>query len=248
MVYTKITKTCSYCQQNLLLDSYRKIKNKNGNFSIHHECKDCTAIQKSKNYYDSKMKEYLDSHVNGYYLIKCQEHGDLNYDSIYIKRYKSRKKYIYKAECIECENNRRAESYGEHNISLHGTEIICSACKIQKHFISFHYAELKMKHPRCHDCGIIRGQKSLSKSKIWRVHGGIKITKEWYDKKFESQNGLCAICEKPDLTRKLSVDHNHENNKLRDLLCRRCNLAIGQLFDSPMLLRKAADYIESHND
>ncbi len=204
------------------------------------------TFEQSKSYYESKRNEYLEAHKNGYYLLKCAEHGNLKYENIYIKRYKSRKKYLYKAECIQCEAHRRAENYGKHNISLHGNEITCAYCKENKSFISFHYAELKQKYPRCHDCGILRSNKSNRNSKVLRIHGGIKITREWYDEKFKSQNGLCGICEKPDLTRKLSVDHNHETKKLRDLLCRRCNLAIGQFFDSPYLLRKAADYLDSH--
>ena len=244
--YKRKTKVCSSCDQDILLEFYRKIKNRNGNFTIHHKCKDCENIHQSESYFKSQMDKYLEEHKDGYFLFKCSVHGNLPYKHLFIKRYKSRNKYNFKVQCIQCEHNKRADSYGEHNISLHGENIRCQACKETKHFISFHYAELKQKYPRCHDCGIKRSKKSASASKTHRVHGGVRKTTEWYEAKFKEQNGLCAICEKPDLTRKLSVDHNHDTNAIRDLLCRRCNLAIGQLYDSPLLLRKAADYIESH--
>lgn len=72
-------------------------------------------------------------------------------------------------------------------------------------------------------------------------------TQEMYDAKFEEQHGLCAICNKEQLDKRLSADHEHiEPPNPRGLLCTACNRAIGYLKDSPELLRKAADYIESY--
>ena len=45
---------------------------------------------------------------------------------------------------------------------------------------------------------------------------------------FDEQQGRCAICEIPqeELNHKLCVDHNHKTGKVRQLVCRRCNLLI----------------------
>lgn len=51
----------------------------------------------------------------------------------------------------------------------------------------------------------------------------------------------CAIC---TTEKQLVGDHDHVTGKPRGILCRNCNLAIGNLFDSPTLLRKAAQYLE----
>lgn len=65
-----------------------------------------------------------------------------------------------------------------------------------------------------------------------------------------SQDGLCAICRKPETTvsngkvRALSVDHDHATGRIRGLLCQRCNLAIGNLDDSPDRARAVAHYLE----
>ena len=72
----------------------------------------------------------------------------------------------------------------------------------------------------------------------------------------DAQDGLCAICERPEVsidTRtgevfRLSVDHCHESGKVRGLLCHRCNRAIGLLDDDPDVLRKAIGYLLPHKE
>ena len=44
---------------------------------------------------------------------------------------------------------------------------------------------------------------------------------------FDAQDGRCAICMNKSVTIRLAVDHSHSNNRVRGLLCRRCNRALG---------------------
>jgi len=62
-----------------------------------------------------------------------------------------------------------------------------------------------------------------------------------------AQGHACVVCRR-DFTheRRFVVDHCHTTNSIRALLCQGYNIAIGQLQDSPKLLRKAAAYIERH--
>lgn len=63
------------------------------------------------------------------------------------------------------------------------------------------------------------------------------ITQEEYNKMFEEQNGLCAICKSPPKTyKKLSVDHDGfldgklpKRDTVRALLCHTCNTELGIL-------------------
>lgn len=52
----------------------------------------------------------------------------------------------------------------------------------------------------------------------------------------------CAICESNE---NLVGDHCHESGTPRGILCKNCNLAIGNMKDNPLLLRKAAEYLEN---
>jgi len=74
---------------------------------------------------------------------------------------------------------------------------------------------------------------------------------EQFDQAWESQHGLCAVCETPmkpygRYNDSVSVDHNHDTGKARSLVCQMCNKGLGQFKDSPILLRKAASYLEAH--
>lgn len=53
------------------------------------------------------------------------------------------------------------------------------------------------------------------------------ITIEDYDNIVKKQNGKCKICGKLPGQRALAVDHNHQTNQIRGLLCIRCNLTLG---------------------
>lgn len=71
------------------------------------------------------------------------------------------------------------------------------------------------------------------------------ITHQEYEDLLRSQNGVCAICGKPPIRKRLAVDHDHVNGLVRGLLCNYCNLRIvGKVRDSS-LYRKAADYLDS---
>jgi hypothetical protein len=72
---------------------------------------------------------------------------------------------------------------------------------------------------------------------------------EDYDVLVALQGGLCAICRrKPKRYRKkrnhrLEVDHCHSTNKVRGLLCGKCNPMLGQCNDDPDRLLAAIAYL-----
>ena len=80
------------------------------------------------------------------------------------------------------------------------------------------------------------------------------ITANQYDRMFEQQKGLCAICGESEVylhhaTQKiarLAVDHNHKTGKVRELLCGNCNKGIGCLQENPEILEAAIAYLRKH--
>ena len=73
------------------------------------------------------------------------------------------------------------------------------------------------------------------------------VDPEWYAATLEAQNSRCAICgtnQWDSRGRRPSIDHDHETDRVRGLLCERCNLALGYFDDNPQILREAASYLE----
>ena len=61
------------------------------------------------------------------------------------------------------------------------------------------------------------------------------------------QGGKCKICRQTcSRSRALSVDHCHATGRVRGLLCGKCNLILGKMSDSPVLLRSMAEYLEEN--
>ena len=54
-------------------------------------------------------------------------------------------------------------------------------------------------------------------------------------------NGHCEIC--GGHSKQLRVDHDHETNLFRGLLCASCNLGLGLFQDDPSVLEKAREYL-----
>lgn len=71
------------------------------------------------------------------------------------------------------------------------------------------------------------------------------LTESDYKRILAKQNGGCAICSAGPKKRRLSVDHCHNSETVRGLLCDGCNFGIGLFNDSPDRLRAAAKYLET---
>lgn len=73
------------------------------------------------------------------------------------------------------------------------------------------------------------------------------LTIEEYNAILSQQSGVCAICLNECTTKRhLSVDHCHETNKNRGLLCKNCNIGLGMFLDNKELLQRAQAYLEKH--
>ncbi len=78
------------------------------------------------------------------------------------------------------------------------------------------------------------------------------LTLEDYERLLKEQDGKCAICPTQLILldgnegrnqKRLHVDHCHETNKVRGLLCPNCNLMLGHAKDSVTTLLAAAQYL-----
>jgi len=106
----------------------------------------------------------------------------------------------------------------------------------------------------------VRDTKLKYAKKYRDLHPEVKRKSDWklkfgltpvdYNIMFNNQNGCCNICGKhqSELTRALAIDHNHNTNEVRGLLCCPCNAAIGSLGadDGIKLLQNAIKYVRKY--
>lgn len=74
---------------------------------------------------------------------------------------------------------------------------------------------------------------------------------EEYDRLLAAQGGCCAICgtNKPGRRDRdvFMVDHDHETNEVRGLLCHGCNAGLGNFHDNIAALLKAVEYLRGQS-
>jgi len=74
-------------------------------------------------------------------------------------------------------------------------------------------------------------------------HYGITLIQ--YNDMFTKQEGKCSICQRhqSEFKKTLEVDHCHQTNKIRSLLCQNCNKALGLLYDDLGTIQRMANYL-----
>ncbi len=124
----------------------------------------------------------------------------------------------------------------------------CSQCKEAKESSAFYKSQWE-NGSWCKMC--VRKNYADRRDKVrWaRILRDYGISQADYTAMFEAQGGVCDICKKPERAQRfkfLAVDHDHLTNKIRGLLCHRCNAGLGNFNDAIGLFRAAADYLEKH--
>lgn len=82
---------------------------------------------------------------------------------------------------------------------------------------------------------------------------GPRLSAEEYERVWQQQGGVCAVCQCPETLRirgkvmRLAVDHSHQTGENRGLLCNGCNQALGWCKDSPRRLRALIAYLQRYH-
>ena len=80
------------------------------------------------------------------------------------------------------------------------------------------------------------------------THYGLSLGE--YQEMVKTQKGLCAVCHQLPGRKRLAVDHNHKTQQIRELLCSKCNRALGLLNENKQRVLALAAYIQKwvHNN
>ena len=84
------------------------------------------------------------------------------------------------------------------------------------------------------------------RNKDWRLRKQYGITLAQHESMYKMQNGLCAIssCARPIA----HIDHCHVTGQVRGLLCRQCNLSLGNIEDSIPRVEGLLEYLRKHRN
>lgn len=95
------------------------------------------------------------------------------------------------------------------------------------------------------DKNILKRKNYKDRHRYTAIKTAYGISKEQYDNMLADQDNRCAICN--DFMPRPYVDHCHSNNKVRGLLCMKCNTGLGQFRDDIKIMNSAIQYIEKYS-
>ncbi len=155
--------------------------------------------------------------------------------------------------CRKCNEYKTARNFWKLSTSPIGMRTVCRPCG-QKTRRAWRNAnkDVVNEKKRALWANDLASSREYSRSRSayareWKLKSFYGMTAEDYQRMHDKQAGKCAICGRTENNgRNFSVDHCHRTNKVRGLLCNRCNRAIGMFADNIEHMKAALFYLESH--
>jgi hypothetical protein len=130
----------------------------------------------------------------------------------------------------------------------------CMTCDVEKNITEFYIRDKKTgrRHSACKECDKARvkarHQANPERTRNNDLKRNYGISLQEHQQMFDEQKGVCATCKSPGdgKWKKLCVDHDHKTGKVRQLLCRRCNMILGQAYDNISLFEEYIKYLQKH--
>ncbi len=137
-------------------------------------------------------------------------------------------------KCSHCGEQKNPDAFPKASGKARGYAWVCKVCKTAKR--------------RLKQAGMTEDEWKKQNRRYW-LKTSYGITLEEFDVMLKAQNNKCAICKcesKDAFNSTLYVDHCHNSNRIRGLLCHACNSALGKFRDSKLILQNAIAYLERH--
>lgn len=209
---------CKICKRRLPIDKFWKRAGSKSGYQS--SCKECIGIRRSEANREKRIKQGLIVNFPTLAGRKLLEDG---------------KKY-----CPTCKQILDLSSFSTMKKGS-GVASHCKECS------KLWGKKLKDDHPETKK----KRHENYEKQKERWIRDGLRksfgLTYEQYKSILKFQNDKCAICGKTqkENRRLLSVDHDHKTDKIRGILCSRCNLGIGHFFDNVEYFENAVKYLKS---
>lgn len=96
----------------------------------------------------------------------------------------------------------------------------------------------------CFRCTGLVKKEAAEKAHRTRVAGVYGLKDGDYDRLYEAQGGVCAICNwATGKSKRLAVDHDHATGEVRGLICSRDNQMLGHGRDKTEFFQRVIDYL-----
>lgn len=163
---------------------------------------------------------------------KCKEVKELNSENFYKSNQTKSGYKCYCKLCVNTDNNK----YDKLNPKQLYTRVIKSRNRSIKS---------KQEYSLRSSSWAANNREKVKNSKLKREYG---ITYEEFVEIFNSQNGSCKICNKKleTLHKNTHIDHCHNSNKIRGILCSNCNVALGHFKDNIETIENAVAYLKNN--
>ena len=127
---------------------------------------------------------------------------------------------------------------------------ICKVCGVEKNISDFHTGRKD-----CKNCKNAKArqwrkdnpentEKHLARMRERTKERRYGITQEQFGQMLLDQNNRCKICDNDFKNSKdTHIDHCHNTNRVRGLLCNSCNMALGQFNDNINIMNNAIKYL-----
>lgn len=157
-------------------------------------------------------------------------------------------------QCTKCKLTKPLEEFSKTKKSSDGKRSRCRVCiNADERQRRINYPEVVNGYWRKYRA---KHRELVSKhGRRYNLRTKFGISPEVYDGMAMRQENVCMICKQPETnveTRtanngkiyRLCVDHNHDTNTIRDLLCRNCNSIFANLNEDPNLIKSFLLYAE----
>lgn len=153
--------------------------------------------------------------------------------------------------CPKCDKDRDESEFYKDKRTLDGLKYRCKECS-SKSFKKW-YQDNPGAMKKINDKNKERRKlyyanpETKRKNRIGHLKRMFGITEELYLELERKQKNRCAICNEKETSKDhLAVDHCHKTNKIRGLLCNRCNRALGYLKEDISIFYNAINYLNKH--
>lgn len=150
-----------------------------------------------------------------------------------------------KKYCPKCTKHKPLDQFGKDRTQADNLNIWCKDCRSKYH----RAYRVQLNEYASNSTYLAEYYSNSERTKHFRKYG-ISIAE--YEKLYQQQNGVCAICGQSETDKiksgkqkYLAVDHDHTTGKIRGLLCKSCNIKLSVL-ENALFVERANIYLAKY--